>query len=175
MKKVKLAIAAGITLWVSAGSASSQTIGIVAGSTRPRIQLTGEHFQIQSNGLYFYDFVPGRSLSQVGAIGADLGTPVVYQDKILFLFGDTLAAYSTPGPKYYLASGSGADDSIGFIPNVDLSQCNYIGSVDQQLMQGNPQPSVSAGRLSRNAVLPESERRSAGPQVHDHFNLRTDG
>ncbi len=37
------------------------------------------------------------------------------------------------------------NDSIGFIPNTDLSQCHYISQVSQQLQQGNAHPSVSTG------------------------------
>ena len=119
--------------------AFGQGVHLVPASTVPRIQLTGENFQIFSNGKYFTDSTPGRTMSRYGVLGADLGFPVVYPDKILFLFGDTLAVYSTGsafGTKYFLAAGSGADDSIGYIPNVDLSQCHYIGDVDQQLAAG---------------------------------------
>ena len=73
-----------------------QNIGIVPDSTEPRIQLTGENFQIHSNGIYFTDFVPGRTMSRYGVLGTDLGYPVVYPDKIVFLFGDTMAVTTSP-------------------------------------------------------------------------------
>jgi len=123
-------------------AAYAQSVGIVAGSTQPLIQLTGEQFQIYSNGLYFYDYVPGRSLSRAGVIGADLGTPVVYPDKIVFLFGDSMAAYQDSASRYILLAKMG-DDSIGYIPNADLSTCGYVAKVNAELMRGNPKPSVA--------------------------------
>lgn len=145
---LRLFLAAAIwlaaTLGVS-GVLSAQNIGIVAGSTQPVVQLTGEHFQIFSNGLYFSDVVPGMSLSNAGVLGEDLGTPVVYPDKIVFLFGDSLATYVNPSnSRHTLAEGSGADDSIGYIPNSELAACSYIATVNEQLLAGNRKPEVSA-------------------------------
>ena len=74
----------------------SQNFSIVPGSTEPRIQLTGEHFQIFSNGKYFTDSVPGQTMSRYGVFGTDLGYPVTYPDKILLLFGDTMAVSAAP-------------------------------------------------------------------------------
>ena len=73
-----------------------QTVQLVPGSTTPRIQLTGEHFQIYSNGKYFTDFTPARTLSRFGVLGTDLGAPVSFPDKIVFLFGDTVSVYRPP-------------------------------------------------------------------------------
>ncbi len=139
------------TIWMvvltccSSSAGLSQRVSLVQGSTEPRIQLTGENFQLFSNGTYYTSLVPGMTLSQYGVLGADLGYPVVYADKIVFLFGDTLSVYAAAGPKYFLSAGSGANDSIGYIPNLDLNQCHYIGTVDQQIAAGNTRPSVSPG------------------------------
>ncbi len=73
-----------------------QNFSIVPGSTEPRIQLTGENFQIFSNGKYFTDTVPGQTMSRYGVFGTDLGYPVTYPDKILLLFGDTMAVSAAP-------------------------------------------------------------------------------
>src|SRR5271169_23159 len=82
-----------------------QNFSIVPGSTEPRVQLTGEHFQIYSNGIYFTAPLPAQTMSRYGVFGADLGYPVIYPDKIVFLFGDTMAVSaksnelrSRPGP-----------------------------------------------------------------------------
>ncbi len=150
-----------------------QTFSIVPGSTEPRIQLTGENFQIYSNRTYFTDFVSGRTMSRYGVLGTDLGYPVVYPDKIVFLFGDTMAVTTSPklpggnqprkrgrqagmpppaspggGPIYYLDRDPDPEhpnDSIGYIPNTDLSQCHYIRQVEQQLEKGSSHPSVPTG------------------------------
>lgn len=149
----------------------AQTFSVVPGSTEPRIQLTGETFQIYSNALYFTEPVPGRSMSRYGVLGSDLGYPVVYPDKIVFLFGDTMGvsrsskllrsnrgrigrrgvevtpmAASGGGP--FLVPPGGPDapnDSIGYIPHTDLSTCHYIAQVEQQLRKGNAHPTVSTG------------------------------
>jgi uncharacterized protein (TIGR03437 family) len=83
------------------------------------------------------------TLSRYGVLGADLGYPIVYPDKIVLLFGDTLGVYTDASMKYYLTPGSGGNDSIGYIPNVDPSQCHYISAVDHALSQGLSKPSVS--------------------------------
>jgi uncharacterized protein (TIGR03437 family) len=130
-------------LWVLGFSSwlAGQTIQYVPGSTTPRFQLTGEHFQIQAGGKYFSDLLPSQTLSRYGVLGTDLGFPVTYGDKILLLFGDTVAVYSSSG-RYMLApSGpNGSSDSIGYIPNTDFSGCRYIGDIDQQLAQGVERP-----------------------------------
>jgi hypothetical protein len=148
-----------------------QTIGLVPGTTQPRIQLTGENFQLFSNGVYFTDFVPGRSLTTSGLVGTDLGSPVVYPDKILFLFGDTLSAYPA-GSAYYFASGSGGDDGMGFIPNTDFSQCHYVTDVDQQILQGNRSPSVSPGACP---ALQVYNNPQAGPTDHRYMKISIAG
>ena len=110
-------------------------------------------------------------MSRYGVFGTDLGYPVTYPDKILLLFGDTMAVSAAPnvpggmparkGPRGRpggMPPGAGAgpfldrptnpdapNDSIGFIPNMDLSQCHYISQVEQQLQKGNAHPSVSTG------------------------------
>jgi len=168
MRASTITIAIAIVLGQST-SGACQNIGIVPGSTEPRIQLTGENFQIYSNGTYFTDFVPGRTMSRYGVLGTDLGYPVVYPDKIVFLFGDTMAVTTSPkrlegkptgrrgrepgmpvpvttgGPVYYLDHDPDPvrpNDSIGYIPNTDLSQCHYILQVQEQLQKGNSHPSV---------------------------------
>src|SRR5271157_6063613 len=125
-----------------------QNFSIVPGSTEPRIELAGEHFQIYSNGIYFTAPLPAQTMSRYGVFGADLGYPVIYPDKIVFLFGDTMAVSAAPnmpggfpgqqGPKGRRPGGmppgnapgpffnrpsdpDAPNDSIGFIPNMDLS------------------------------------------------------
>jgi uncharacterized protein (TIGR03437 family) len=139
-------------VWLSAISLAlisplaAQSVLFIPGSTEPRLQLTGEHYQLDVNGVYFNALTPGRTVSQYGVLGTDLGFPVVYPDKIIFLFGDTMSAYSEPsssGPRYFL--GRGGDDSIGYIPNVDLDKCHQIKRTEEQLAIGNPRPTVDAG------------------------------
>ena len=124
----------------------AQSLLLRPASTTPLEQLTGETFQIDSNGFYFYDFTASRTMSKYGLLGCDLGYPVVYADKILFLYGDTLSTFTNSSGQFVLTAGSGGDDNISFIPNVDLSQCHYIPDVDAQLAQGiaHPQPGYGA-------------------------------
>jgi uncharacterized protein (TIGR03437 family) len=157
-----------LTVWAIGLTSSclGQSVLWQPGSTEPRIQLTGESFQISSNGFYFTDLILGLTMSQYGVLGVDLGFPVVYPDKILFLFGDTLATYASNGAsglQYFLSLGSGADDSIGYIPNMDLSQCHYIANVDQQLAQGNPKPSIDATQCP---AMQFYVNPNHGPQQH---------
>jgi hypothetical protein len=137
---------AGLTTATPGGSLG-QNVQYVSGSTTPLIQLTGENFQISSNGAYFSAPTPGQTLSRSGVLGTDLAYPIVYPDKIVFLFGDTMGAYQSGGRYINSPAGgpNGADDSIGYIPNVDLSQCHYIGDVDQQLAQGVAKPNAGIG------------------------------
>ncbi len=115
------------------------------GSTVPVVQLTGENFQMFAGGSLFTDFTPGRTMSRAGLVGADLGYPVVYPDKILILFGDSIGAFRLPrfGDRYFLAKGSGGGDSIGYIPNQDFSQCHYIEQVAERIERGERHPAVS--------------------------------
>ncbi|HYL34531.1 MAG TPA: DUF4185 domain-containing protein [Bryobacteraceae bacterium] len=122
-------------------------IEYVPESTTPLIQLNGENFQISAYGTYFETLTNSQTLSTSGVVGTDLGYPVTLPDKTLFLFGDTFGAYQSSG-KYFQSAAVppyGADDSIAFVPNLDLSQCHYIGDVAQQLAQGNTNPSVDFG------------------------------
>jgi uncharacterized protein (TIGR03437 family) len=111
-------------------------------NTEPRVQLTGEDFQLISQGVYFTDTVAGRSLSRAGVLGADLGFPVTVSDKTLLLFGDTLGSWTNAG-RHFLALGSVGDDSIGYISNTNLGDCHYIATVVRAISQGNPKPAVS--------------------------------
>jgi hypothetical protein len=134
-----------LTCLLGVSAAYAQGVQFVPGSTVPRIQLTGEHFQIASNGRYFTDLVPGQTLSRFGVLGTDLGAPVVYGDRILLLFGDTVGVYPSGGQYRQARPGpNGAGDAIGYIPNGDFSQCRYIGDVDRQLAQGAAVPVASA-------------------------------
>src|SRR5579863_5767708 len=119
----------------------SQSLLFRAASTTPLEQLTGETFQIDSNGLYYYNFTPSRTMSKYGLLGCDLGYPIVYPDKILFLYGDTPSTFTNANGQFILTGDSG-NDNISFIPNVDLSQCHYIPDMDAQLTQGNKNPQV---------------------------------
>ena len=141
-----LAFIAVLVLNLAPAPSFAQSLLLRPASTTPLEQLTGETFQIDSNGLYFYDFTPSRTMSKYGLLGCDLGYPVVYADKILFLYGDTLSTFTNASGQFVLTAGSGGDDNISFIPNVDLSQCHYIPDVDAQLAQGiaHPQPGYGA-------------------------------
>jgi hypothetical protein len=140
-----------------------QTVQLVPGSTTPRVQLTGEHFQIYSNGKYFTDFTPARTLSRFGVLGTDLGIPISFPDKIVFLFGDTVSVYPTAGQYRQTRPGpNGAGDSIGYIPHADFSQCHYIGDVDQQLAQGVATPTVSSAACPSLSVYTDPARATDG-------------
>ncbi len=108
--------------------------------------LTGEHFQMLATGHLFTAESPGRTLSRYGLLGADLGYPVVYPDKILFLYGDSLGVFRAPRRpgRLFLAKGSGAGDSIGYIPNMDFSQCHAIADFAAQVAKGNRKPELDA-------------------------------
>jgi hypothetical protein len=126
--------------------AFSQDVQFVSGSTTPLVQLTGEHFQIQADGVYFSAPTSAATLSRYGVVGTDLGHPLVFPDKIVFFFGDTVGAYRN-GDRYFSSRGNpaGTGDSIGYIPNVEWSQCRYIRDVADQLAKGIRSPSVSLG------------------------------
>ncbi len=141
----------------------AQSVIFQPNSTTPLEQLSGESFQIFSSGTYFYDYTLSRTTSRSGLFGCDLGYPVVYSDKILLLYGDTLSTYTNSSGQLVLSSGSGGDDNISFIPNTDLSQCHYIGDVDAQLSTGIQKPSVSYGACP---VLQTYLNPNAGPTSH---------
>src|SRR5688572_30616860 len=64
---LRIALAAGTLLPIY-----SQTIEFVPGSTLPLVQLTGEHFQIQSGSRFFSELTAAQTLSRYGALGTDL-------------------------------------------------------------------------------------------------------
>jgi hypothetical protein len=140
-----------------------QAVQFVPGSTTPRVQLTGEHFQIYSNGKYFTDVTPAQTLSRFGVLGTDLGIPVSFADKIVLLFGDTIGVYPS-GSQYRQArtGPNGAADAIGFIPHADFSQCRYISDVDQQLSQGVATPTVSSAACPSLSIYTDPARASDG-------------
>lgn len=131
-------------LTVSAGGARAQDVEYVSASTTPRVQLTGEHFQMTVDGTYFSTRTQAQTLSRYGVVGTDLGHPVVLSDRILLLFGDTIGAYRS-GDRYLSSRGvNGAGDSLGYIPDADVSACRYIGDVADALMRGVREPAVTA-------------------------------
>jgi hypothetical protein len=131
-------------LLVSAGGVQAQDVEFVPGSTTPRVQLTGEHFQITVDTTYFATKTQAETLSRYGVLGTDFGHPVVLADKILLLFGDTIGAYRD-GDRYFSSRGpGGAGDSIGYIPDGDFSRCRYIGDLADALARGVAQPVVAA-------------------------------
>ena len=126
------------------GVAHAQDVDYVAGSTTPRVQLTGEHFQITVDATYFWTKTQAETLSRYGVLGTDFGHPVVLPDKILLLFGDTIGAYRS-GDRFISSRGvNGAGDSLGYISDADFSQCRYIGEVADALARGVRQPVVTA-------------------------------
>lgn len=129
-------------LSLSGVPAFAQEFELVPGSTVPRVQLTGEHFQIQTDGVYFTVPTPSATLSRFGVAGTDLGRPLVVGDRIFLFFGDTVGAFRQ-GERYFSSRGipAGAGDSIGTLPNVDFSACRYIEDVAAQIARGVATPS----------------------------------
>jgi hypothetical protein len=125
--------------------AFAQDIQLVPDSTIPRVQLTGEHFQIQADGVYFATPTQSATLSRFGVMGTDLGRPVTVGNRILLFFGDTVGAYKQ-GDRYYGSRGipASASDAIGYLPNVDFSACRYIPDVADQIAKGVTAPVVDA-------------------------------
>lgn len=123
-----------------AGPAAAQDPELVPGSTTPRQPLTGEHFQITVDGVYFAEPTAAATLSRYGVIGTDLGHAVALPDRTLFFFGDTVGAYRS-GDRYYVSrSEGGRSDSIGHIPAGTFANCHYIESVAAQLERGVAAP-----------------------------------
>ena len=132
-----------IALWVPL-TAEAQEVEFVAGSTMPRVQLTGEHFQITVDGTYYATKTQAETLSRYGVLGTDLGHPVYLSDKILLLFGDTVGAYRSGDRFVTSRSVNGASDSLGYISDGDYSQCRYISGVADALARGVREPVVAA-------------------------------
>jgi hypothetical protein len=141
---VRRAVVAGCATFVLLAPllAQAQTIELVPGSTAPRVQLTGEHFQIQGDSTYFSTATRGATLSRYGVLGTDLGYPLIAGNRILFFFGDTVGAYRS-GDRYYASRGAGGvGDSIGYLSNTDFSACRYISEIADQLARGVTSPSA---------------------------------
>lgn len=120
-----------VCLW--AAPTSAQDPELVPGSTTPRTPLTGEHFQISVDGVYFAEPTASATLSRYGVVGTDLGHPVTLSDRILLFFGDTVSAYRS-GDRYLAARApAGISDSIGHIPVASVANCRYIESIASQL------------------------------------------
>ena len=66
--------------------AFAQDLELVPGSTVPRVQLTGEHFQIQTDGVYFTAPTQSATLSRFGLFGTDLGRPLTAGDRIILFY-----------------------------------------------------------------------------------------
>jgi hypothetical protein len=127
----------GTWLSLSALPASAQELELVPGSTVPRVQLTGEHFQIQSDGVYFATETQSRTLTTSGLTGTDLGRPLTIGDRIFLFFGDSGGGYLNGG-RYFASRGvpAGSSDAIGVLPNADFSACRYIESIAATLVPG---------------------------------------
>jgi hypothetical protein len=160
-----------------------ETVAWQTDSTKPLVQLTGEHFQLYSGGVYFTDFTPGRTITNGGLLGADLGYPVVYPDKILIFFGDSLGVFRGFGERsdrFYLAGGPRGMDSIGYIPNIDFDRCNYIPEIDAQLARSNSRPTASmkdcpALRIYRNPQIPPGDAGFMPTTIRDLKNDEATG
>lgn len=123
------------TLWVCllAVPAAAQDPELVPGSTTPRTPLTGEHFQITVDGVYFAEPTSSATLSRYGVVGTDLGHAVTIADRILLFFGDTVSAYKN-GDRYFVARApGGVSDSMGHIPTASVAGCRYVESIATQL------------------------------------------
>lgn len=147
-----------VSFAIASAAADGPNVSWRSNSTVPLVQLTGEHFQMNVGGRYFSDFTPARTASNAGLLGADLGYPVVYADKILIFFGDSLGVFRGFGARsdrYYLAGGPRGSDSIGYIPNGNFEQCRFLADVESQLQRGVARPTTDANgcpvlRLYRN-------------------------
>ncbi len=112
----------------------------VKGSTVPLVQLTGETFQFFAKGQHYKAATPAQTLSRAGLNGADLGIPVSFPDKMVFLFGDSWG-YTLKDKQYVWHPGWGKDDSIGYINlPFDFNACHTIERVDQQLATSKNAP-----------------------------------
>jgi hypothetical protein len=135
-----IALFAGL-LVVVAVPAFAQDPELVPGSTVPRVQLTGEHVQIETGGTYFTTPTQSATLSRFGLAGTDLGRPLTVGDRIFLFFGDTVGAYRQ-GDRYFASRGipAGSGDSIATLPNEDFSACRYIEDVVAQIQRGVAAP-----------------------------------
>lgn len=114
----------------------------VKDSTVPLVQLTGETFQYFSNGYHYKAATYAQTLTRSGLNGADLGIPVTFPDKMLFLFGDSWG-YSLQDKKYVWHPGWGKDDSIGFIDlPFNFNACHTMENIDQQIKSGARPPTT---------------------------------
>jgi hypothetical protein len=104
-----VALFAGL-LGLVAVPTSAQELELVPGSTVPRVQLSGEHFQIETDGIYFTEPTQSATLSRFGMVGTDLGRPLTVGDR------------------------------IGILPNEDFSACRYIEDVVAQIQRGVAEP-----------------------------------
>ena len=119
----------------------SPPIKPVPSSTTALLQLVGEKFQYYSNNFYFTDNTCATTLTQCGVYGTDLGVPVTFPDKIVFLFGDTWSYSKSSAGTFVWHPGWGKTDSIAFIDRpVDLSRCRAIESIDRQIAAGTRPP-----------------------------------
>lgn len=143
---------------------SAQEIELVPGSTIPRVQLTGEHFQIQSDGAYFATQTQSATLTRFGLVGTDLGRPLTVGNRIILFFGDSVGAYRI-GDRYYGSRGipAGSSDSFGVLPNVDFSACRYIQDVVEQIRRGVRTPAGDMTGCPSLSVLLNPLR---GPDEH---------
>lgn len=130
-----VALFAGL-LGLVAVPVSAQEITLVPGSTIPRVQLSGEHFQIETDGVYFTAPTQSATLSRFGMVGTDLGRPLTVGDRIFLFFGDTAGAYPL-GDRYFSSRGipAGSGDSFGILPNEDFAACRYIEDVVAQIQR----------------------------------------
>jgi hypothetical protein len=141
VRRAAVTAAALLALLVFVLPVAAQDLALVPGSTIPRVQLTGEHFQIESNGIYFATTTQSKTLSRFGLLGTDLGLPMTVGDRIILFFGDTVGAYQN-GDRYFVSRGipAGAGDSFGILPNEDFSSCRYIEDVAAQMARGVTTP-----------------------------------
>jgi hypothetical protein len=168
-----VALFAAVLVLVIAVPVSAQEIELVPGSTLPRVQLSGEHFQIETDGVYFTAPTQSATLSRFGLAGTDLGRPLTVGDRIFLFFGDTVGAYRL-GDRYFSSRAipAGSGDSIGILPNEDFSACRYIEDVVAQIQRGVAAPvGATQGCPSLSVLL--NPRRA--PNEHVFKSLVIDG
>ncbi len=142
---IAIALSIGVSAGATAISSSWKT-----GSTVPLIPLNGESLQLYSNGIYYNQPSFNPTLTKYGVYGADEGYAVNAGSNVILLFGDTLGGYPDPKTgREIISFGEIGQDSVAEIPLTDMSQCNYMGSIDAQLQAGNAKPVPDASGCPR--------------------------
>jgi hypothetical protein len=154
------------------GADTVPTIQWVKDSTVPLVQLTGETTQFYRDGTLHKIETPTRTLTNCNLAGTDLGVPVTFSDKIVFVFGDSWPYVRKDDGKYYWHKGWGKVDSIGYIPlPFDFSACRALEDLDAKIAKGvSPlTPDYSTAPLLQFFIKPKA---TAGQPSFDELNIK---